>query len=66
MVVGLYLVVWGKSKEQKRVMPPSPEKEISLQGQEQLPLTVPRNDGNNNNKVHQLVIIEDKNSNVDK
>lgn len=54
--MGLYLVVWGKSKEQKCVMPPSPEK-----GQQQLPVTVPKIEGNddNNNKT-QLVIIGDK------
>lgn len=61
MVVGLYLVVWGKSKEQKRLMPPSPEKEITLQ----LPVTVPRNDSNDDNYKAQLVVIGDKNSDVE-
>ncbi|MED6205178.1 hypothetical protein PIB30_015516 [Stylosanthes scabra] len=59
VVVGLYLVVWGKSKEKKSIknttmlLPPSPEKDI--QQQQQLPVTVPRNydasniNNNNNN-----------------
>ncbi|KAL1290580.1 hypothetical protein AAHE18_20G139900 [Arachis hypogaea] len=67
VVVGLYLVVWGKSKEKKGVkhamLPPSPEKEIQ---QQQLPVTVPRNfDASNNNNNddddnkmdHQLMVV---------
>ncbi|XP_061341937.1 WAT1-related protein At4g08290-like [Gastrolobium bilobum] len=63
VVMGLYLVVWGKSKEHKSMMPPSPEKEITLQGQQQLPVTVPTI--NNNNNEAQLVIIGDKISDVE-
>ncbi|KAL1337258.1 hypothetical protein HN51_031922 [Arachis hypogaea] len=68
VVVGLYLVVWGKSKEKKGVkhamLPPSPEKEIQ---QQQLPVTVPRNfdasnnnnndDDDDNNMDHQLMVV---------
>jgi S-ribosylhomocysteine lyase LuxS involved in autoinducer biosynthesis len=62
VVTGLYLVVWGKSKEQKRIMleEEAPQK-ISQQGQQQLPITVPKIDVNDNNK-HQLVIIGDQTS----
>ncbi|KAG2389834.1 WAT1-related protein [Vigna angularis] len=64
VVVGLYLVVWGKSKEQKKhSMPASPEKE-TLQRQQQLPLSVLRSDDNNNNKP-QMVIIGDKNHDME-
>ena len=63
VVIGLYLVVWGKSKEQKKhLMPPSPEK-VTLQRQQQLPVTVLRSDGNDNKP--QLVIIGDKNQEMD-
>ncbi|WVY91689.1 hypothetical protein V8G54_037203 [Vigna mungo] len=64
VVVGLYLVVWGKSKEQKKhSMPASPEKE-TLQRQQQLPLSVLKSDDNNDNKL-QMVIIGDKNHNME-
>ncbi|XP_047176389.1 WAT1-related protein At4g08290-like [Vigna umbellata] len=64
VVVGLYLVVWGKSKEQKKhSMPASPEKE-TLQRQQQLPLSVLRSDDNNDNKP-QMVIIGDKNHDME-
>lgn len=64
MVVGLYLVVWGKSKEQKKhSMPASPEKE-TLQRQQQLPLSVLKSDDSNDNKL-QMVIIGDKNHNME-
>ncbi|BAT82055.1 hypothetical protein VIGAN_03199900 [Vigna angularis var. angularis] len=64
VVVGLYLVVWGKSKEQKKhSMPASPEKD-TLQRQQQLPLSVLRSDDNNNNKP-QMVIIGDKNHDME-
>ncbi|KAK7373139.1 hypothetical protein VNO80_06537 [Phaseolus coccineus] len=63
VVIGLYLVVWGKSKEHKKhSMPPSPEK-VTLQRQQQLPLTVLRSDGNDNKP--QLVIIGDKKQEMD-
>ncbi|KAK7275668.1 hypothetical protein RIF29_16789 [Crotalaria pallida] len=55
VVTGLYLVVWGKSKEQKRLMPQSPVKETSSL---QLPVTVSKNESNNNNKA-QLIINSD-------
>jgi S-ribosylhomocysteine lyase LuxS involved in autoinducer biosynthesis len=60
VVTGLYLVVWGKSKEQKRIMleEEAPQK-ISQQGQQQLPITVPKIDVIDNNK-HQLVIVGDQ------
>ncbi|XP_027190291.1 WAT1-related protein At4g08290-like isoform X2 [Cicer arietinum] len=50
VVSGLYLVVWGKSKEYKarNEMPPSPTKENSLQHQQQLPVTAPRNEISDN------------------
>lgn len=50
MVMGLYLVVWGKAKEQKNLIPPCPEKEIS----QQLPVIAPKIE-NNENKA-QVVI----------
>ncbi|CAJ1971864.1 unnamed protein product [Sphenostylis stenocarpa] len=64
VVIGLYLVVWGKAKEQKKkhLMPPSPEK-VTLQRQQQLPLTVLKNDGNDNKP--QLVIIGDRNHDME-
>ncbi|RDX68802.1 WAT1-related protein [Mucuna pruriens] len=43
VVLGLYLVVWGKSKECQGRMPPSPEDQ-----QRQLPVTAPTNDSNDN------------------
>lgn len=60
MVTGLYLVVWGKSKEQKSIMleEESPQK-ISLQGQQQLPITVSEVDDNVNTNKAQLVAIVD-------
>lgn len=49
MVLGLYLVVWGKYKEcHGRSMPPSPEKDNFLEDQRQLSVTVPKNDTNDN------------------
>jgi len=64
VVVGLYLVVWGKSKEQKKnLMAASPEK-VTLQRQKQLPLSVLRSEDNNDNKP-QLVIIGDKNHDME-
>ncbi|KAL2317790.1 hypothetical protein Fmac_031666 [Flemingia macrophylla] len=50
VVIGLYLVVWGKSKEQKNVMPASPEKATV----QRLPIT----SHENLNKAP-LVIVED-------
>ncbi|XP_057442705.1 WAT1-related protein At4g08290-like [Lotus japonicus] len=50
VVMGLYLVVWGKAKEQKNLIPPCPEKEIS----QQLPVIAPKIE-NNENKA-QVVI----------
>ncbi|PNY16548.1 auxin-induced protein 5ng4-like [Trifolium pratense] len=43
VVVGLYLVVWGKSKEYKarNDMQQSPTKDNTLQDQQQLPVTAP-------------------------
>ncbi|XP_061367812.1 WAT1-related protein At4g08290-like [Gastrolobium bilobum] len=57
VVAGLYLVVWGKSKEYKGRMPPSPAKENSMQEQ-QLPVTDPSNDSSDNKA--QLIIHGDK------
>jgi len=63
VVIGLYLVVWGKSKEQKKhSMPASPEK-VTLQRQQQLAVTVHRSDENDNKT--QLVIIGDKNHDME-
>ncbi|KAK7301343.1 hypothetical protein RJT34_12206 [Clitoria ternatea] len=66
VVIGLYLVVWGKAKEQKRMnlMPPSPEKD-TLQGQMHLPVTVPRIGDCAENKADELVIIGDKTSHLE-
>jgi len=61
VVTGLYLVVWGKSKEQKAMMSDESPQKISQQGQQQLPITVPKIDVNDDNKP-QLVIIEDQTS----
>jgi len=47
VVLGLYLVVWGKSKEcQQGIMSPSPPNHNSPEDQRQLPVTAPRNDSN--------------------
>ena len=59
MVVGLYLVVWGKSKEHKGEVPESPTKENSVHDQLQLPVIAPRNDSN---IKAQLVIQGDEQS----
>jgi len=48
VVLGLYLVVWGKSKECQRRMLPSPAKDNFPEDQRQLPVTAPRNDTNDN------------------
>ncbi|KOM41593.1 hypothetical protein LR48_Vigan04g179100 [Vigna angularis] len=48
VVLGLYLVVWGKAKECQRRMPPSPAKDNFPEDQRQLPITAPRNDSNDN------------------
>jgi len=64
VVIGLYLVVWGKAKEQKHLMPPSPEK-VTLQRQQQLPVTVPISDDANDNNKAQLVIIGDRKDDVE-
>lgn len=61
VVFGLYLVVWGKSKEYKSHMQPSPAKE---QEQQQLPVTTLINDYSNGNKA-QLVIHSDEKSDVE-
>lgn len=61
VVTGLYLVVWGKSKEQKNVMMSESPQKIS----QQLPITVPQIDDNENNNKPQLVIIGDQTSNVE-
>ncbi|CAI8597417.1 unnamed protein product [Vicia faba] len=60
VVLGLYLVVWGKSKEQKGRnndihMTESPMKENPLQDLHQLPVTAPKNDSSDSNKS-QLVM----------
>ena len=47
MVLGLYLVVWGKSKECQRRMLPSPAKDNFPEDQRQLPVTAPRNSNDN-------------------
>lgn len=50
VVIGLYLVVWGKAKEHKHAMPASPEK-VTLQRQQQLlPVTAPTRSDENDNK----------------
>ncbi|KAG5045594.1 hypothetical protein JHK86_015000 [Glycine max] len=47
VVLGLYLVVWGKYKEcHGRPMPPSLTKDTSPEDQRQLPVTAPKNDTN--------------------
>ncbi|CAJ1974210.1 unnamed protein product [Sphenostylis stenocarpa] len=49
VVLGLYLVVWGKSKEcQQRIMPPNPGNDNSTEDQRQLPVTAPRNNSDDN------------------
>ncbi|KHN09197.1 WAT1-related protein At4g08290-like [Glycine soja] len=49
VVLGLYLVVWGKYKEcHGRPMPPSLTKDTSPEDQRQLPVTAPKNDTNDN------------------
>ncbi|XP_061356505.1 WAT1-related protein At4g08290-like [Gastrolobium bilobum] len=55
VVAGLYLVVWGKSKEYKGGMPLSP----AVQDEHQLPVTAPSNDSSDINKA-QLVIHGDR------
>lgn len=65
VVLGLYLVVWGKSKEYKARnhidMPSSPTKEDSLQDQQQqLPVTAPRNESNDINKAQLVIHSEEK------
>lgn len=65
VVTGLYLVVWGKSKEQKSVKSPSSEKEIAKQAHQQLPITVPKIDSNDNYNKEQLVIVRDQTSLVE-
>jgi hypothetical protein len=65
VVLGLYLVVWGKSKEYKARnhihMPPSPTKEDSLHDQQQqLPVTVPRNESNDINEAQLVIHSEEK------
>ncbi|XP_058724506.1 WAT1-related protein At4g08290-like [Vicia villosa] len=63
VVTGLYLVVWGKSKEQKSIML---EKEslqkISQQGQQKLSITVSKIDDNVNTNKAQLVTVVDPTS----
>ncbi|XP_027358320.1 WAT1-related protein At4g08290-like [Abrus precatorius] len=49
VVFGLYLVVWGKSKECKGRLAPSPTEDNSTQDQQQLPVTVPKNDISDSN-----------------
>ncbi|KAI5394405.1 WAT1-related protein At4g08290 [Lathyrus oleraceus] len=63
VVTGLYLVVWGKSKEQKSIIleEESPQK-IAKQGQQQLPITVSKIDDNVDVKKTQSVTIEDPTS----
>jgi hypothetical protein len=50
VVLGLYLVVWGKSKEYKarNDMQPSPTKDNTLHDQQQLPVTAPTNENSDN------------------
>lgn len=64
MVTGLYLVVWGKSKDQKSIML---EKEslqkISQQGQQKLSvIAVSKVDDNVNTNKDQLVTVLDPTS----
>jgi hypothetical protein len=58
VVTELYVVVWAKSKEQKAMMSNESPQKIFQQGQ-QLPISVPKIDVNDDNKP-QLVITEDK------
>ncbi|WJX32540.1 hypothetical protein P8452_20853 [Trifolium repens] len=60
VVLGLYLVVWGKSKEYKarNDMQTSPTKDNTLHDQQQLPVTAPTNE-NSDNKA-KLVIHHGK------
>ncbi|KAL5071078.1 hypothetical protein RYX36_021965 [Vicia faba] len=63
VVIGLYLVVWGKWKEQKSIKleEESPQK-ISQQGQQQLPITDSKIDDNVNTNKAQLVMNVDPTS----
>lgn len=64
VVLGLYLVVWGKSKEYKARnhvdMPPSPTKDSLQDQQQQLPVTAPRNESNDMNKAQLVIHSEEK------
>jgi len=48
VVLGLYLVVWGKAKERRGMTPPSPAEGNFPEDQRQLPVTATRNDSDNN------------------
>jgi hypothetical protein len=56
VVTGLYIVVWGKSTEQKAMMSDESPQELSQQGQ-QLPITISQQ-----HQQPQSVIIEDQTS----
>lgn len=63
VVTGLYLVVWGKSKEQKsNILEEESPQKIAKQGQQQLPITVCKIDDNVDVKKTQSVTIEDPTS----
>ncbi|KAG5019046.1 hypothetical protein JHK82_014980 [Glycine max] len=51
VVLGLYLVVWGKAKERRGIMTPSPAENNFPEDQRQLPVIAPRNDNINTNKA---------------
>jgi len=54
VVTGLYVVVWGKSKEQNAMMSDESPQEISQQGQ-QLSITVPKIDASDANKPQSVI-----------
>ncbi|XP_045804514.1 WAT1-related protein At4g08290-like [Trifolium pratense] len=62
VVLGLYLVVWGKSKEYKarNNMQQSRTKESTLQDQQQLPVTAPPKNESSDNKAQIVIHNEEK------
>ncbi|XP_028757545.1 WAT1-related protein At4g08290 [Neltuma alba] len=58
--VGLYLVAWGKHKEYKHLMPPSPEKDTR-----QLPVTMAPTIVVDDHKPQESVLICDQNNGLD-
>jgi len=48
VVLGLYLVVWGKAKERRGLTPPSPAAGNFPEDQRQLPVSAPRNNSDDN------------------